>query len=94
MFLRPRICGLVTYQGEILVDADGNKVLGQWEPILTEEEYNAVVAMWGPSEQAIKSRLGGKGRGTKQFTCFPRSSGAGSAVLECAAGAGEIGGEN
>ena len=63
MFLRPRICGLVTYQGEILVDADGNKVRGQWEPILTEEEYNAVVAMWGPSEQAIKSRLGAKGRG-------------------------------
>ena len=63
MFLRPRICGLVTYQGEILTDADGNKVRGQWEPILTEEEYNAVAALWGPSEEAVKSRLGAKGRG-------------------------------
>ena len=61
--MRPRICGLVTYQGEILADADGNKVRGQWEPILTEDEYDAVVAVWGPSEQAIKSRLGAKGRG-------------------------------
>ena len=65
IFLRPRICGLVTYQGEILVDADGNKVHGQWEPILTEEEYNAVVALWGPSEKAVKSRLGAKGSGYK-----------------------------
>ena len=63
MFLRPRICGLVTYQGEILTDADGNKVRGQWEPILTEEEYNAVATLWGPSEEAVKSRLGAKGRG-------------------------------
>jgi DNA invertase Pin-like site-specific DNA recombinase len=63
IFLNPRICGLVKYQGEILVDADGNKARAQWEPILTEEEYNAVVAMWGPSEQGIKSRLGAKGRG-------------------------------
>jgi site-specific DNA recombinase len=63
MFLRPRICGLVTYQGEILVDAGGNKARGQWEPILTEDEYNAVVALWGPSDEALKSRLGAKGRG-------------------------------
>jgi site-specific DNA recombinase len=63
IFLRPRICGLVTYQGEILVDADGDKVRGQWEPILTEEQYNAVVALWGPSDEAVKSRLGAKGTG-------------------------------
>ena len=30
------------YQGEILYDADGNKVRGKWEPILTEEEYEAI----------------------------------------------------
>jgi len=63
MFLRPRLCGLVTYQGEILADADGNSVRGQWDAILTEDEYNAVVAMWRPSEKAVKSRLGAKGRG-------------------------------
>ena len=63
IFLRPRICGLVTYQGEILVNADGDKVHGQWEPILTEEQYNTVVALWGPSDEAVKSRLGAKGSG-------------------------------
>ena len=93
MFLRPRICGLVTYQGEILVDADGNKVRGQWEPILTEEEYDAVVAMWGPQSKRSSRDSEAKGVVTAPFTCFPRSSGAGSAVRECAAGAGVIGGE-
>jgi DNA invertase Pin-like site-specific DNA recombinase len=63
MYMRPRICGLVTYQGETLAAADGNNVHGQWEPILTENEYNAVVALWGPSGKAVKSRLGAKGRG-------------------------------
>ena len=63
MFLAPRICGLVRYRSEILADANGNKVRGRWEPILTEDEYDAVVAVWGPSEQAIVSRLGAKGRG-------------------------------
>ena len=62
MFLRPRICGLVSFQGEILADADGNSVRGQWDAILTEDEYNAVVAMWGPSEKAVKSRLGARAR--------------------------------
>jgi len=63
IFLGPRICGLVVYQGEVLTDENGNKVSGQWEAILTEDEYNAVVAMWGPSENGTKSRLGAKGRG-------------------------------
>jgi site-specific DNA recombinase len=63
MYLRPRICGLVTYQGEILADADGTHARGQWEAILTEDEYDTVVALWEPSEKAAKSRLGAKGRG-------------------------------
>jgi site-specific DNA recombinase len=71
IFLNRRICGLVTYQGEILSDADGNKVRGQWEPILTEEEYNAVLALWGPSDEAVKSRLGAKGSGYR--TTYPLS---------------------
>src|SRR5262249_9240525 len=29
MYLRPRMCGLVTYQGEILRDEEGNEVKGQ-----------------------------------------------------------------
>jgi len=62
MYLRPRICGLVLYQGETLYGPDGEKVRGKWEPILTEDEYNQVVARWWPSQSA-PSRLGAKGRG-------------------------------
>ena len=37
IFLAPRICGQVVYRGEILHDADGNIVRGEWEPILTDD---------------------------------------------------------
>ncbi len=63
MYLNPRICGLVVYQGAILFDPDGNKVRGKWEVVLTEDEYNDVVATWGSSPQPVPSRLGAKGRG-------------------------------
>jgi site-specific DNA recombinase len=63
IYLNPRICGLVAYRGELLHDAEGNKVRGKWEQILTEEEYNAVYLLWGPSVQSAPSRLGGRGRG-------------------------------
>jgi site-specific DNA recombinase len=63
MFLRPRVCGLVQYQGEILHGPDGDSARGQWEAILTEAEYDTVVAKWGPSQQPERSRLGAKGRG-------------------------------
>jgi len=66
IFTNPRIAGFVVYQGEILHDADGNKVRGEWEPILTVEEWEAVAAKWKPS-RPVPSRLGaiGKGYGTR-----------------------------
>jgi len=63
MYLNPRVCGLVVYQGAVLFGPDGGKVRGQWEAILTEDEYNDVVAKWGSSSQSVPSRLGAKGRG-------------------------------
>jgi site-specific DNA recombinase len=63
MFLRPRMCGQVIYQGEILHGPDGKPARGQWEPILTEDEYRDVVTAWGRKEQAAPSRLGARGRG-------------------------------
>ncbi len=63
MFLRPRMCGMVIYQGEILYTPDGKPVRGKWEAILTDEEYNGVVEKWGPKPDNPKSRLGAKGRG-------------------------------
>jgi site-specific DNA recombinase len=63
MYLRPRMCGLATYRGEILYGTDGKAVRGQWEPILTEDEHNAVAGKWGTRQERPKSRLGAKGRG-------------------------------
>lgn len=63
MYLNPRLCGLVVYQGAVLFGPDGNKVRGKWEAILTEDEYNDVVVKWGSSPQPVPSRLGAKGRG-------------------------------
>jgi DNA invertase Pin-like site-specific DNA recombinase len=63
MYLRPRICGLMLYRGEVLFDTDGNKVRGKWDAILTEDEYDEVVAKWGPSARSVPSRLGARGRG-------------------------------
>ena len=65
IFTGPRIAGYVVYRGEILYDADGKLVRGQWEPILTEEEYDAVTAKWKP-DRPVPSQLGaiGKGHGT------------------------------
>ena len=65
IFTGPRIAGYVVYQGEILYGPDGKKVRGQWESILTEEEYEAVTAKWKP-DRPVPSRLGaiGKGHGT------------------------------
>ncbi|MGH3719939.1 MAG: zinc ribbon domain-containing protein [Pseudonocardiaceae bacterium] len=51
--------------------SDGNKVRGKLEAILTEGEYNDVVAIWGSSPQSVPSRLGGKGRGHR--TVYPLS---------------------
>jgi DNA invertase Pin-like site-specific DNA recombinase len=62
IFTGPRIAGYVIYRGEILYGPDGKPVKGQWEPILTEEEYAAVTAKWKPTSR-IPSRLGAIGRG-------------------------------
>lgn len=63
MFLRPRMCGMVIYRGEILKDETGTPARGQWEPIFTDDEYAEIVRAWGPAEKSEHSRLGGKGRG-------------------------------
>lgn len=65
IFTGPRIAGYVIYQGEILHGPDGKPVRGEWEPILTAEEYDAVTAKWKPY-RPVPSRLGaiGKGHGT------------------------------
>ena len=51
------------YQGEILDGPDGNMFRAQREPILTNEEYEAVTAKWKPDRPAsLRLRAIGKGR--------------------------------
>lgn len=45
MLTSPRLCGYRTYKGEILLDNDGQPVIGDWETINTVEEWEAVCAV-------------------------------------------------
>jgi site-specific DNA recombinase len=63
MYVTPRMCGWVVYQGEILYGTNGKPVRGRWEPILTEDEHNAIAAIWGSRVGQPKTRLGAIGRG-------------------------------
>ncbi|MEV7045662.1 zinc ribbon domain-containing protein [Amycolatopsis sp. NPDC051061] len=63
MFTRPRICGMVTYRNTVLRGEDEKPVRGQWEPILTDDQYAAVMRAWKPAQTQEQSRVGGKGRG-------------------------------
>ncbi|TDU05850.1 DNA invertase Pin-like site-specific DNA recombinase [Streptomyces sp. 846.5] len=47
----PRLYGVRTYKGEILLNSDGLPVRGAWEAILTEDQFSAVdsrVTSYGP----------------------------------------------
>lgn len=63
MFLRPRMAGMVVYQGEALHGPDGKPVRGKWEPIMTDAQYESVKAAWNRDSDAPVSRLGAVGRG-------------------------------
>lgn len=63
IFLAPRLCGRAVYRDEVLRDASGDFVRGEWEPILTDDDYDAISAQWAPSADGTASRLEGKGKG-------------------------------
>lgn len=44
MYLSPRLAGLRPYHGDVLIDDAGEPVRGQWEPILTVEQWQRLVA--------------------------------------------------
>lgn len=56
MLTNPRLCGYRTYRGEILLDDDGQPVIGQWEPINTVEEWEAVCAVVAERKQKYPGR--------------------------------------
>ncbi|MGI5205969.1 recombinase family protein [Spirillospora sp. CA-108201] len=41
----PRLCGWRAIKGELVTDADGTPVSGEWEPIITPEQWRAISAI-------------------------------------------------
>ncbi|MFD8301629.1 recombinase family protein [Streptomyces sp. NPDC059690] len=56
MLTNPRLCGYRTYRGEILLDDDGRPVIGEWEPINSVEEWEAVCAVVAERKQKYPGR--------------------------------------
>lgn len=54
---RPRNVGHVQSAGQILRDAEGAPVLGQWEPIIDEESYAAALAILDNPKRALSKVL-------------------------------------
>ncbi|HZF89025.1 recombinase family protein [Streptomyces sp.] len=52
----PRLVGYRTYRGEILYGEDGQPVMGEWEPINTLEEWEAVCAAIAERKQKHPGR--------------------------------------
>jgi len=66
IFTNPRMCGWRTYLGEVLKNEDGHPVRGVWEPILSEEQHQALVAVIHPPASLRLPRRG-RGSATKQL---------------------------
>ena len=56
MLTNPRLCGYRTYRGKVLLDDDGRPVVGEWEPINTVEEWEAVCAVVAERKQKYPGR--------------------------------------
>lgn len=55
----PRLAGLTVYQGEVLHDPDtGQPVPGQWEPIITVEEHQRLLATFAARRRSGKVKRG------------------------------------
>jgi site-specific DNA recombinase len=68
VFRNPRLVGWRLYKGEIVQDVEGQPVLGQWEPILTVPEWEALQAeldsperkkgmVWQKGQKALRKYL-------------------------------------
>jgi DNA invertase Pin-like site-specific DNA recombinase len=60
LLLSPRLCGWRTYRGTILRDTEGQPVAGQWEPLLTPEEWERLRSWIAPANRIKSERPGGR----------------------------------
>lgn len=58
IFQNPRLYGVRTYHGEVMIGADGEPVRGLWEPLLDEETFHALQAVLRP-QRGLRPAAGG-----------------------------------
>nr|WP_231747922.1 recombinase family protein [Auraticoccus cholistanensis] len=44
VLMNPRLCGWMTYKKEVMRDEQGKPIIGEWEPLMTEEQHEALLA--------------------------------------------------
>ncbi|GAA1720604.1 recombinase family protein [Fodinicola feengrottensis] len=54
MYLAPRMCGRVKYRGAVLRNEDGSYVRGEWQPMMSDEDYDEIVRLWRPETATDK----------------------------------------
>lgn len=60
--LSPRICGWRELDGELVRDSTGEPIQGQWAPIISGDEWNAIRAVFGARKGHFIGRDGKIGR--------------------------------
>nr|WP_163573079.1 recombinase family protein [Fodinicola feengrottensis] len=93
MYLAPRMCGRVKYRGAVLRNEDGSYVRGEWQPMMSDEDYDEIVRLWRPETATDKDATTTTIRATTAnppppFDARPRDpgcapKGAGTALSTC-----------
>ena len=79
MMTAPRVCGYRANRGVLVLDDDGEPVVGRWETVTTPEKWRAVCATFGPGSTYLA-----RGSGTPTITGIPRTiKYLGSSLLRC-----------
>lgn len=53
MLQRPRLVGIRTHQGKVLLDASGSPVRGVWEPLLDQDTFDRVQAVFAADGRGV-----------------------------------------
>jgi site-specific DNA recombinase len=58
----PTYCGLRTHQGKSLLDDEGNRIKGAWEPYITEDEHERLLAIFADPARRSTTHRGSEPR--------------------------------
>ena len=80
LLVRPRLVGWRTHHDEIVKDATGQPVRGEWEPIIDQDTFDAVQAVF------TRDGRGGSRRGSRRYLL--------TGILRCGTCGGRMNGTN